>query len=148
MTNHEDCVQCDPCVTEFCLAEILCLYSCGCCCTLPIRIVPNRMLAAGTILAQRQEDELWDAFDPDAENGLQIPRGVLRYNVNTDASGRLQNFISPWNSACPPLVTNVYYCGTFRIEETIGDLGAALSHPGFGRLIEGFLNGQGTWKLN
>lgn len=144
----QDCAHCDDCTTEFCIDEIRCLYSCGCCCTIPVRIVPDRELQAGTIMAQRQEDEFWDAYDPSADNGLQIPRGVLRYSIVTDEQGRLANFVGPWNAYCPPLVTNVYYCGTFRIEETYGDLAAALSFPGFGHLLEGFVGGSGSWVLH
>ena len=143
----ENCANCDECVTEGCLREIQCLYSCGCCCTLPVRVVPNRNIIAGTISAQRQSDEFWDAFDPTAVDGLQIPRGVFRYDVTTDAKGRIMQFSGPWNTNCGPFVTNSYFCGTFRLSETLGNLTAALSHEGFGRIIEGFAGGEGSWKL-
>lgn len=98
-------------------------------------------------MAQRQSDELWVPFDPNADDGSQIPRGVLRYDVNTDSNSRMTNFVGPWNANCGPMYTNVYFCGTFRIEETVGNLSAALSHPSFGHLLEGFIGGSGTWTL-
>lgn len=139
--------NCTNCETEFCNNEIQCLYSCGPCCTVATKILPDQVLVAGTLMGQRDSDLLWGAFDPNASNGLQIPRGVLRYDITTNECSQIMNYVVAFFAGCQPMYTNVYYEGSFRIEDTHGNLAAALSHPGFGRLIEGNPGGTGSWKL-
>lgn len=149
-TTMHNCDGCDDCCYEPCLNEIKCVYSPidSCCCwTIPIRVAPDRSIPAGTLMAQRQTDGFWDAYDPQATNGLQYPRGVLRYDAITDEKGRLTNWRNYMNINCGQYITNVYVAGTFRLEETIGNLTAALSNEAFGRVIEGFVGGAGVWKL-
>lgn len=147
MTSTPGCNNCNECRANFCFEEMCCVLSCGCCCTIPVKIVPGACLKAGTILGQRLDDELFDAYDPNTDNGLQIPRGVLRYSVMTDEKGRINNEFIPFGIECGPLYTNMFYCGSFRIEDTKGDLASAIQYPNFGRLIEGFVGGQGLWVL-
>jgi len=143
-----DCPGCDCCV-EFGVCEIRPVYSCGCECPIEVRLAPLLNLLRGTILAQRQSDGYWGAYDPLAVDGLQIPRAVLRYDAITDADGHLTNFsLNPFGAGgCPRLTSWAWRCGAFRIQETVGNLAAALSHPGFGRLLEGFVSGPGVWNL-
>ena len=143
----KNCEHCNECCKDFCNEEIKCVYSCGCCCTILARIAPCMKLMHGTIMAQRTSDGMWAAYDHTADDGLQYPRGVLRYDVVTDDDGRIHSGIAPWDMGCGELTTNIYTCGTFRIQETVGNLAAALSHHGFGRLMEGFVGGSGVWKL-
>jgi hypothetical protein len=143
-----NCPQCDECSVEFCWAEVDCnVYSCGCCCDIPIKLIPNTTLVRGTIVAQRATDGLWGAFDPTATDGLQIPRGVLRYDTVVDANGRIKRATGMFGTSCGDLYTNAWICGTFRIETTPNHLAEALSHESFGRLVEGNIGGTGVWKL-
>lgn len=148
MSDMQNCPQCDECSVNFCWKETPCdVYSCGCCCDIPIKMIPGVCLEAGTIVAQRASDELWGAFDPTATDGLQIPRGVLRYDTLVDANGRIHRATGIYGASCGDLYTNAWICGTFRIETTPNHLQEALSHEGFGRLIEGRVGGTGVWKL-
>lgn len=144
-----DCQHCDKCCVAGCNHETFCEIDCGCCCEIPVLIVPNRNLVHGTIMAQRTTDMLWDAYNPNASDGLQIPRGVLRWNTVTDAEGNIQRYTSAFLGmpGCGPKYTNVYFCGTFKVEETVGNLAAALSHESFGRIVSGFIGSKGIWKL-
>ena len=149
MSHTPNCPNCGDCCVEVCVGhEILCARSCGCCCTIEVKITPDSNLVAGTILGQRESDGLYGAYTPAATDGLQYPRGILRRDVQTDADGNLLNYHNVWGIAgCPPMTADMYVCGDFRLEETHGNLAAALAHPGFGRVYEGFVGGSGMWKL-
>ena len=109
-----------------------------------IKPIPDTDFARGQIMAQRSSDNLWGAFNPDAEDGLQEPRLILRLRTVTDETGRIKSFgTSRFASGCGPLVTNAYYEGTFRTEDIVGNLAAALGHPSFGRMIYGSPEGPG-----
>ena len=144
---EETCVNCNSCCTPACDGEIFCVSSCGCCCTVDIRVAPGLTLGAGTIIAQRTADGFFVPFSPVASDGSQDPRGVLRYDTQTDADGAIISNFPMLSALCPPLYTSMFKCGEFRTEETIGDLASALAEPGFGRLVIGGPVGPGTWKL-
>lgn len=144
----DNCATCDPCSIEFCWAEIPCdEYSCGCCCDIPIKLIPNQNLVRGTIVAERAADQLWGAYDPNATDGLQVPRGILRYDSVVDENGAIQRAMGPWGMSCGDLYTNAWICGTFKIEAIPNHLQEALSTGNFGRLLNGRVGGTGVWKL-
>ena len=143
-----NCPTCEPCTIEFCWAELPCnVYSCGCCCDIAIKMIPDQTLERGTIVAQRSAGELWGAYDPLATDGLQVPRGVLRYDTVVDEDGRIKRATGMFGTYCGELYTNAWVCGTFRIEDIPNNLQEALSSNGFGRLLEGRVGGTGVWKL-
>lgn len=145
------CENCQPCETQLCEPKrIKCVYSCGCCCHIPVVPGANINALAGTIMAEKTSDKKWYPYDPNATDGTQYPRGVLEYDLVTDSSGDVQvngYGHTMFGPHCPPNYINVYICGTFRTEETSGNLAAALANPGFGRLITGTATGPGIWKL-
>lgn len=147
---RENCPGCPECCDEGCFEQLECVYSCDCCCHVEIKPAPSQDLLAGTLMAQRDADGLWLAYDPLAQNGLQYPRGALKFTTRVDSNGVVTNSgdsrIVPGNP-CGPLTTNMYICGTFQVADTYGNLNAALGNPGFGRMIEGSVEGPGVWKL-
>lgn len=143
----QDCPTCgQTCTIKACPGELK--PSCLCACpSKEIRPAPSKNLLAGTIMAQRSTDGFWDAYDPNATNGLEYPRGVLKYHTVTDETGRVIRNTEPFGTGCGPLTTQIFICGIFRNEQTVGDLAAALAQPGFGRLLVGFVGSAGEWKL-
>ena len=143
-----NCPDCPDCCNEPCFEQLECVYSCGPCCHFEVVPAPSLDLLAGTIMAQRDADGLWAAYDPDAVNGLQYPRGVLKFTTVTNADGRVTNIGNTFaQTGCTPYTTNVYYEGTFNVADTYGNLAAALGNPAFGRMLEGAVAGPGVWKL-
>lgn len=142
---NPNCPTCQTCCVDFCVGEIkpTCLCECP---TQSVRIKPDANLVAGTLMGQR-DDGFWDAYDPNATDGLEVPRGVLMVHTMTDSAGHVIKNVHPFNTGCGKLTEEVYICGTFRIEETVGNLGAALTHPAFGRVIIGNVGGAGLWKM-
>ena len=143
-----NCPDCPDCCNEPCFEQLECVYSCGPCCHFEVVPAASLDLLAGTIMAQRDEDGKWAAYDPDAVNGLQYPRGVLKFTTVTNADGRVTNIGNTFaQTGCTPYTTNVYYEGTFNVADTYGNLAAALGNPAFGRMLEGAVAGPGVWKL-
>lgn len=148
MPPRENCPDCPDCCNEPCFDQLECVLSCGPCCHFEVVPAESIDLLAGTIMAQKDEDGRWDAYDPQAVNGLQYPRGVLKFTTVTDANGRVTNIGNTFlMTGCTPFTTNVYYEGTFNVSDTYGNLAAALGNPAFGRMLEGSVAGPGVWKL-
>ncbi len=145
---NQNCPNCPDCCNEPCFEQLECVLSCVPCCHIEIVPAPSTDLLAGTIMAQREADNLWDAYNPEATNGLQYPRGVLKFTTATDAEGRVTNMGNTFlNTGCGPKTTNMYIEGSFRVADTYGNLAAALGNPAFGRMVEGWPAGPGIWKL-
>lgn len=146
--EEEPCLNCQPCCNEPCdLGKIECVYSCGCCCTIEVTLMPSLDIPAGTILGQRLLDGKFGPYDPAAADGRQFPRGVLEDRVVTDINGGITNYQRPMYLVCPLLTVSMYVCGTFRNTDTGPNLAAALASENFGRMLEGFVGGPGVWKL-
>ena len=150
-TNN--CPECQECCHEVCAAdELECVFNCDCCPPMEIKLWPNQSLEFGTIMAQRKSDGLWGPFNPNADpagsqDGVQIPKGLLRYSSVSDANGRISNFAGLLTAGCGPFTTTMRYQGVFRIQDIKGDLAAAMAYPAFARLLENFLPGPGLIKL-
>lgn len=147
-TNCQNCGG--SCCQGICAQqELRCVYeTCALCCTVPIRLRPEVSLSAGTILAYHTPTGFFDAYDPTGVDGLDEPVLVLKYPTVTDENGMiLQSYQRPWVLDCGEYTTSAYFEGTFYIEQTVGNLQAALAFPSFGRRIKGALDGVGTWKL-
>lgn len=148
MSNGNGPCPTPDCCNEPCFEQLECVLSCGPCCPTEIKPAPSIDLLAGTIMAENHTTGLWDAYNPEADNGLQYPRGVLKFTTKTDAEGRVTNMGNTYMvTGCGPWTTIMYYEGTFYVGDTHGNLAAALGNPAFGRMIEGTVAGPGTWKL-
>lgn len=146
-------MACQTCVNECCVRpcveELLCAMDCCGCCHVPVLIIPNQSLKAGTILGQRTSDLRFAAFDPNAVDGTQLPRGILQYHVETDAQGNVINrYFGMFGLGleCGPMYTNMYVCGIFRLQEIIGDVASAAA-AGWLRLIDGNPGGSGLIRI-
>lgn len=124
--------------------------------TIEVIPAPSQTLVAGTIMAQRSSDGKWKPYDPaaaaagtpgQADAGLNVPRGVLKLPTTVTADGIVQFGDNPFGLPAAVETTSIYVVGSFPLQTTIGNLSAALSNNGFGRIIEGFLGGTGVWKL-
>ena len=146
---RQDCPECPECCSEECFEQLECVYSCDCCCHIEIVPAPSQALLAGTLMAQRTADNLWLPYNPLAVDGLQYPRGVLKFTTTVNADGDITNMGVTFLGAmgCGPKTTYMYICGSFMVADTIGNLAAALGNPGFGRMLEGSVDGPGVWKL-
>lgn len=105
---------------------------------------------AGTILGQRQSDQLFVPFDPNATDGSQQPRGLLHYHVKTNEEGevvgRYFGMFGLGMESCGPKYTNMYVCGIFRLEDIVGDVAAAAA-SGWLKLVDGFPGGNGIVRI-
>lgn len=147
------CRDCNDCCVTFCLDNLECARSCGCCCTGEVLLGPNQNLPRGTLLAQSMTDRRWYALDPTATDGRQVASRILRRWTVTDAMGRITNYNVPsFGINCSPMTADAFVCGEFLIQNTVGDLNYALQYPGFGRVLEGQAipggGGDGLWRLN
>ena len=144
------CATClNNCCVRPCVAELLCAMDCCGCCDVPILLGASLDLQAGTILGQRTADLRFVAFDPLAVDGSQLPRGILRYHVQTDDQGNVINRYFGFLGLgldCGPKYTNMYVCGIFRIQDIIGDIGSAAA-AGWLRLIDGNPGGSGLLRI-
>jgi hypothetical protein len=85
----------------------------------------------------------YNTFNPNANDGTQLPKVLLAYSVITDSSGVPTNVTYPYGSASgssmPAYSRGEFDCAT--IATAMGDSGAllaaALNVPGFGHLIQG-----------
>lgn len=129
------CETCqNNCCIRWCVEELICATDCCGCCHLPVLFGPNLDIPAGQILGQKDADLRFYPFDPFATDGTQIPRGLSKYHYETDANGDVKNrYFNPLvpGSLCGEKYGNVYFCGIFRTQDLVGDVGAAES----GRLL-------------
>lgn len=144
------CQTCiNNCCVRPCVEELLCAMDCCGCCHVPILIAPSQDLMAGTILGQRTSDLRFAPFDPLAVDGTQLPRGILQYHVQTDDQGNVINRYFGFlglGLECGPKYTNMYICGIFRLQELIGDVGAAAANNWL-KLVDGNVGGNGLVRL-
>lgn len=144
------CQTCiNNCCVRPCVEELLCAMDCCGCCHVPILIAPSQDLMAGTILGQRTSDLRFAPFDPLATDGTQLPRGILQYHVQTDDQGNVINRYFGFlglGLECGPKYTNMYICGIFRLQELIGDVGAAAANNWL-KLVDGNVGGNGLVRL-
>lgn len=145
-------MACDTCVnnccTRPCVDELLCAISCGDCCHIPVLMLPNLDLEAGTILAQQTSTQRFGAFNPLANDGLQVPVGILKYHIQTNDAGDITGRyfgIFGLGLDCGPKYTNMYVSGFFRTQELRGDVASAIA-AGLLRLIDGSVD-AGLVKL-
>lgn len=135
------CQTCiNQCCVKPCVEELVCHYECCGCCHIPVLLIPDQDLPAGTILAQRASDLRFGPFDPLATDGLQFPKGFLKYHVLTDENGNVVHRYFGYLGLgldCGQPYTNMYICGIFRTQDIVGDLASAVATPNFGRIVEG-----------
>lgn len=145
------CEQClNNCCIRPCVEELKCALDCCGCCHIPILLIPNLDIQAGTILGQRASDLRYGPYDPLAVDGTQIPRGFAHYHVlsndDGDVVGRYFGLLG-LGLECGQKYTNMYVCGIFRTQDIVGDLASAQATPNFGRIIDGTVD-AGLFKLN
>lgn len=144
------CATCvNECCVRPCVEQLECAMDCCGCCHIPVLLAPNVSLKAGTILGQRTSDLRFDAFDPLAVDGRQIPRGLLMYHAVTNDQGAvIDRYFGHLGLGleCGPLYTNMYVCGIFRIQELIGDVASAVASNWL-RLLDGNVGGSGLVRL-
>jgi hypothetical protein len=75
-------------------------------------------IAAGTVLGPvTATPGTYKAYASGNSDGSQIPAGILRRSVVTDASGNITNF-NQWSA--PELIAPMYTKGTFLVSELTG----------------------------
>lgn len=155
MANTQ-CMDCPTCCAELCPNPKIDCVTCdgaggrsGCgCCNIEIVLIPSTQYLAGMILGERAGDGRFGPFDPAATDGRQIPRGILKFKVQTDDAGAIYgNEYNAYGIDCPRLTTAMYVCGIFRTEEIVGNLAAAVSTGLFGRVLQGGYDGPGLYAL-
>lgn len=135
------CETCTPVCTFFCIEDLECINSCAHCCPTEVRLGPNLALPRGQLLAQKASDGFYYPYNPAATDGLEIPKGVLKYHVHTDALGRVSDPRVPFFGTNNGHLTAIAWSqGDFRIGDIRGDLYAALFYPSFAKLVDGFVN--------
>lgn len=144
------CATClNECCVRPCVEELLCAMDCCGCCHVPILLGENLSIPAGTLLGQRTADLRFIPFDPLATDGSQLPRGILQYHVQTNANGDVVGRYFGYLGLgldCGPKYSNMYVCGIFRLQDILGDVGAAAS-AGWLRLIDGNPGGSGLVRI-
>ena len=144
------CQTCiNDCCVRPCVEELLCALDCCGCCHVPILIIPDQDLKAGTLLGQRTSDLRFGPFDPLATDGRQTLRGIAQYHVQTNSNGDIINRYFGYLGLgldCGPKYTNMYVCGIFRLQELIGDVASAVA-GGWLKLIDGNPGGSGLVRI-
>lgn len=144
------CATCiNDCCIRPCVEELLCAQDCCGCCDYAILLAPDLDIKAGTILGQITATRRYAPFDPAAIDGTQLPRVIARYHIKTDANGnpieRYFGFLG-LGLQCGQKYTNGYYCGTFRLEDLVGDVAAAAA-AGWLKLVDGLPGDTGIVRL-
>lgn len=144
------CQNClGKCQVRPCVEELLPAYECCGHCDLPFLLGPNLDLEAGTIIGQRTTDLRFYPFDPNASDGTQLPRAILRYHVRTDDQGNvIDRYFGPLGLGleCGQPYTNAWVCGIFRLQDLFGDVAAAAA-SGWLKLIDGNPGGSGLVRI-
>lgn len=142
------CPNCGGCCVEGCLHELKCLYECCGCCTIEVCFGPNLSLPSGTIVAENKTNQLFYPYDP-TNDDLDIPAGITRYRIETDADGNLTHKHAPlFANHCNGCATNIYLCGTFRTQDLNGNVAAAFAKgSNFGRIVTGTAYSNGITRL-
>lgn len=127
-----NCPGCQDCCIDVAYPRQLQCHNldcCYCCKEVEVKLAPNKCYAAGSALAEISGDVngvgaqpgVYDIFDPQASNGLQHALVVLKYDIQTDANGRIAAGL--WG--CGYFTTKAYVCGTFALGDLNFDWRAA-----------------------
>lgn len=102
----------------------------------PIKVVANQTLAAGTVMGVvTAMPGFYKPYASANTDGSQVPAGILRRAVTTDASGNITNG-NEWGAL--DAATAIYTQGAFRTAELVGFDANAVT------LLGGHLVGKGT----
>lgn len=105
--------------------------------TLVAKFPESKTLTRGTLLGElNARPGYYDSYDHTAIDGLQVVKGILMYNVVTDANGLITNLGGPIFASFS--AEAIYYSGYFACEDVanIGELDDAIA-AGYCRLIQG-----------
>lgn len=119
------CNDCGNCCIDIAFPRQVTPASSCCYCgeMIEIKIAPNQVIKAGTILGGiTAMPKTYKAFDALAQDGTQVAKVVLVYDTCTDDAGRIKNQSGLWG--CGPATTQAFICGKFRLSEIAdGDIG-------------------------
>lgn len=112
--------------------------------TIAVLLPASITYTRGTILGELVASPgTYKKYDPNGNDGTQVPKALLAYTVTTDSNGMPTGVTYPY----PPFPGNsmpAYVRGDFdsaTVTAAMGDAGAllaaALNAPGFGALIQG-----------
>jgi hypothetical protein len=90
-------------------------------------------LAKGTVVGQITATGLWKAYANGSADGSEVAKGVLQYDLTTDASGN--HTLGGGNQAETQLSAPVYFSGCFRTTELTGLDAAGVTD--LGKIISG-----------
>ncbi|MDE2127918.1 MAG: hypothetical protein KGJ62_15160 [Armatimonadetes bacterium] len=107
-----------------------------------VKIAPSVILASGVVLGElTAQPGTYGAYGAQHIDGTQIPKGILAYDVQTDAGGSisLTGLVAPFGVPAPTVQSvGMYYTGVFACSELTGMDANALAVLG-GHLISGDL---------
>lgn len=146
MSQHvivgETCLNCGTCCGGTCDNVFAsCRANCFPCCEDSVQFLPSLDLPQLEIVAKQTSTQKYGKYNPAASDGLEVPLGVLKHPVRTDADGRLVNFqnLLSFVPGCGQYVGVIFTSGEFAESKLAnGDLtqvAYALAYPGFAKRI-------------
>lgn len=112
-----------------------------------IKIGASKTLVKGTIMAEvTATPGVYDAYANGGAGGLGAPKGLLMYDVTTDAAGLITNLSGPFAAISADINVPMYYRGVFKTGDITGDIAEAIN-DGMGKLLEGDVT-AGLWEIS
>lgn len=140
------CADCNQCCGGYCADPFAsCREACSPCCTASVQFLGSLdNLPALSIVATQTETSKVGLFDPEENDGLEIPVGLLMHPVNTDTSGNITNFRNALVAipGCGEKTGVVFTSGEFLEAELVAQnsqslVEAMLAVPNFAKRIAG-----------
>jgi hypothetical protein len=107
--------------------------------TIAVKLKPSTTFARGTILGEiTASPGVYGAYDHTANDGRQVAKCILAYDVTTDVNGNPTGITFPY-PPWPDLSVPAYSSGYFSCADmaNVAELAFALAQAGFARLIQG-----------